>query len=157
MYSSRNILIRFFTLFHCFIWLMSVHCRINAFESCEGNPPTTNGLPSQWASVAGFDVFFDVNPNKRVNKQPRSRCFKTPCHSLWRHCNVKQTKTNIQLFVHFCFQSEGARITPAFVLWRFGTRSVCAQKLGLSTRCTDLWRLPLRGMGRGPVLHPLPP
>ena len=39
MYSSRNILIRFFTLFHCFIWLMSVHCRINAFESWILNQP----------------------------------------------------------------------------------------------------------------------
>ena len=49
MYSSRNILIRFFTLFRCFIWLMSVHCRINAFESWILNlePPVCYLSPSE--------------------------------------------------------------------------------------------------------------
>ena len=29
---------------------------------CEGNPPVTDGFPSQWAGNTGFDVLFDVNP-----------------------------------------------------------------------------------------------
>ena len=36
-------------------------------------------------SNTGFDVFFDISLNKRLNKQTRSRWFQTPSHSLWRH------------------------------------------------------------------------
>ena len=35
----------------------------------DGNPLVTSGFPSQRASNVGFDVFFDVNSNKRLNKQ----------------------------------------------------------------------------------------
>ena len=38
-------------------------------ESTVGNPPVTVGFPSQRASNAGFDVFFDVSLNKRLHKQ----------------------------------------------------------------------------------------
>ena len=36
---------------------------------CEGNPPVTGGFSSQGANNADFDVFFDVNLNKQLNKQ----------------------------------------------------------------------------------------
>ena len=35
-----------------------------------------------------FDVFCDLNLNKRMSKQSRSRWFETPSRSLWRHCNA---------------------------------------------------------------------
>ena len=52
-----------------------------------GNPPVTGGFPSQRDSNAGFDVFFNVCLNKRLNKQTRRWWFETPSRSLWRHCN----------------------------------------------------------------------
>ena len=55
---------------------------------CEGNQAVTGGeFPSQRASIAGFDVFFGVNLNKRLNKQLSHRWSETPGCSLWRHCN----------------------------------------------------------------------
>ena len=45
---------------------------------CDGNSPVTCGFPSQTASNAGFDVFFGVSLNKRLNKQTRHRWFETP-------------------------------------------------------------------------------
>ena len=36
---------------------------------CEGNSPVTDEFPSQRASIAGFDVFFDFSLNKRLHKQ----------------------------------------------------------------------------------------
>ena len=38
--------------------------------------------------VRGFDVFFDLRPDKRLSKQSRGWWFETPSHSLWRHRNV---------------------------------------------------------------------
>ena len=42
----------------------------------------TGGFPSQRASNAGFDVYFDVSLNKRT----RRRWLEKPSRSLWRHC-----------------------------------------------------------------------
>ena len=53
---------------------------------CEGNPQVTGKFPSQRASNAGFDIFFDVSLNKRLNKQSSSRWFESAWCSLWRHC-----------------------------------------------------------------------
>ena len=55
---------------------------------CEGNPPVTIGFPSQRTSNAGFDAFFDIILNKRLNKQSIRQWFETSVCSLWRHCNV---------------------------------------------------------------------
>ena len=33
-------------------------------------------------------VFFDLRLNKRWSKDSRRRWFRTPCRSLWRHCNM---------------------------------------------------------------------
>ena len=48
---------------------------------------STGGFPSQRASNAGFDIFFDISLNKRLNKQTRRWWFETPSRSLWRRCN----------------------------------------------------------------------
>ena len=55
---------------------------------CGGNSPVTSEFPSQRPVTRSFDVFFDLNRNKRLNKPSTRRWFATQSHSLWRHCNV---------------------------------------------------------------------
>ena len=43
---------------------------------------------TQKTSNAGFDVFYDISLNKRLNKQSSRRWFETSWCSLWRHCYV---------------------------------------------------------------------
>ena len=45
-------------------------------------------VPAQRPVTRGFDVFFDLRPDKRLSKQSRVGWFETPSHSLWRHRNV---------------------------------------------------------------------
>ena len=59
---------------------------------CEGNPPVIGGFPSQRDSNAGFDVFFNVCLNKRLNKQTKRWWFETPSFSLWHHRNFHSTR-----------------------------------------------------------------
>ena len=54
---------------------------------CDGNPPVSGGFPSQRLVTWSFHVFFDLCLNKRLSKQSTRRWFKTPSHTLWRHCN----------------------------------------------------------------------
>ena len=54
---------------------------------CSGNSPVSGEFPSQRPVTRHFDVFFDLRPNKQLNKQSRYRWFETPSRSLWRHCN----------------------------------------------------------------------
>ena len=42
-------------------------------------------FPAQRPVTRSFDVFFDLHPNKRLNKQPWGWWFETPWWSLWRH------------------------------------------------------------------------
>ena len=51
---------------------------------CVGNLPVTGEFPGQSPVTRGFDVFFDLRLNKRLNKQARRRWFKTPS----RHYDV---------------------------------------------------------------------
>ena len=44
-------------------------------------------FPAQRPVTRSFDVFFDLRPNKRLNKQPWGWWFETPSWSLWRQCN----------------------------------------------------------------------
>ena len=54
---------------------------------CEGKPPVTGGFPSQRPARQSFDVFFDLNLNKRLSKQSR-RWWLVDTPSVCRHCNV---------------------------------------------------------------------
>ena len=47
----------------------------------------TGQFPAQRPVTRSFDVFLDLHPNKRLNKQSWSWWFETPSRSLWRHCN----------------------------------------------------------------------
>ena len=72
-------------------------------DLCEGNPPVTGGFPSQSASNTGFDVFFDICLNKRLNKQTSRWWFETPGCSLWRRILIYSvipfTSANIDLVI----------------------------------------------------------
>ena len=52
-------------------------------------------IPHTKASDAGFDVFFDLRPNKRLIKQSWGWWFETRSLSLWRHCNELPPKITI--------------------------------------------------------------
>ena len=43
---------------------------------------------SAWPVMRSFDVFFDLNLNKRLSKQSWGWWFQTPLWSLCRHCNA---------------------------------------------------------------------
>ena len=45
-------------------------------------------FPAQRPVTRGFDVFFDLLPDKRLSKQWWGWWFETPSHSLWRHRNM---------------------------------------------------------------------
>ena len=47
-------------------------------------------LPAQRPVTQGFDVFFDLRPNKRLSKQSWGWWFETPSRSSWRHCNARK-------------------------------------------------------------------
>ena len=51
----------------------------------------TREFPSQRPVTRSFDVFFDLRLHKWLSKQLRSRRFKTPSRSSWRHSNVLLT------------------------------------------------------------------
>ena len=56
---------------------------------CAGNSPVSGEFPAQRPVTRGFDVCFDLCPNKRLSKQSWGWWFETPSGSLWRHSNVE--------------------------------------------------------------------
>ena len=55
-----------------------------------GNSPVSGEFPAQKPVTRGFDVFFDLPLNKRLNKQSRGWWFETLSRPLWRHSNVSR-------------------------------------------------------------------
>ena len=47
----------------------------------------STGFPSQRPVTRSFHVFFNLRPNKWLNKQLRCWRFEMQSYSLWRHCN----------------------------------------------------------------------
>ena len=64
-------------------------------------------FPAQRPVTRSFDAFFDLRPNKRLNKQPWGWWFETPAWSLWRQCNVKASH-NIpdSIFFTLCLKCD---------------------------------------------------
>ena len=56
---------------------------------CAGISPVAGEFPAQRPVTRGFDVFFGLRLNERLNKQSLGWWFETPSLSLWRHCNGK--------------------------------------------------------------------
>ena len=48
---------------------------------CAGNSPVPGEFPAQRPVTQGFDIFFDLRPDKRLSKQSRGWWFETPSHS----------------------------------------------------------------------------
>ena len=69
---------------------------------CAGNSPVPGEFPAQRPVTRSFDVFFDLRPNKRLNKQSWGWWFETLSCSLWRHCNG----------VGGGVWTDGGRVTP---------------------------------------------
>ena len=66
---------------------------------CAGNSPVPGEFPAQRPVTRGFDVFFDLRPDKRLSKQSWGWWFETPSHSLWRHHNEKYLVQLCELFM----------------------------------------------------------
>ena len=54
---------------------------------CAGNSPVPGEFPTQRPVTRGFDVYFDLRPNKRLSKQLWGWWFETQSRPLWRHRN----------------------------------------------------------------------
>ena len=54
---------------------------------CAGNSPVPGEFPTQRPVTRGFDVYFDLRPNKRLSKQSLGWWFMTLSCPLWRHRN----------------------------------------------------------------------
>ena len=54
---------------------------------CAGNSPVPGEFPTQRPVTRGFDVYFDLRPNKRLSKQSLGWWFETLSPPLWRHRN----------------------------------------------------------------------
>ena len=55
---------------------------------CAGNSPASGEFPSQRPGTRSFDIFFDLQLNKRLSKQSWGWWFETPSCPLWRHGNA---------------------------------------------------------------------
>ena len=55
---------------------------------CAGNSPAPSEFPAQRPVTRGFDVFFDLHPNKRLRKQRWGWWFEMPPCPSRRHRNV---------------------------------------------------------------------
>ena len=56
---------------------------------CAGNSPVPGEFPTQRPVTRGFDVYFDLRPNKRLSKQSLGWWFETLSPPLLRHRNAE--------------------------------------------------------------------
>ena len=110
--------VRFVMFFNQFIstytwWRHSMETFPALLAVCEGNPPVTDGFPSQRASNAGFGVFFDISLNKCdlrrhsghcdvtvmvQGNETRRICQKNASHEYKRSDHINTTKKNVCIF-----------------------------------------------------------
>ena len=64
-------------------WRHAMETVYSLLTLCEGNPPITDGFPSQRVVNAGSEIFFAVSVNKRLNKPSSCRWFETSWR--WSH------------------------------------------------------------------------
>ena len=71
---------------------------------CAGNSPVSGGFPAQRPVTQSFDVFFDLRPNKRLNKQWWGWWFETLSSPSRGHCNaIPKTSGFVD---HTCFEMK---------------------------------------------------
>ena len=66
---------------------------------CAGNSQVPGEFPTQRPVTRGFDVFFDLRPNKRLSKQSWGWWFETPSRPLWRHYKGPKSPGFVQRLV----------------------------------------------------------
>ena len=71
---------------------METHSALLAL--CAWNSPVTGTFPSRRPVTRSLDAFFDLHLNKQLSKRSRRWWFGMPSHSLWRHCNVQDLRSN---------------------------------------------------------------
>ena len=69
------------------LWRHQMETFSALLDICAGNSSVTGEFPAQRPVTRSFDAFFDLRPNKRLNKQWWGWWFETPSRSLWRYCN----------------------------------------------------------------------
>ena len=90
---------------------------------CAGNSPIPSEFPAKRPVTHSFDFFFDLRPNKRLNKQSWGWLFETLLRPLWRQCNgravllVKNTCELPHLWPNIVIQ--GCHVI--FVIYRWHT------------------------------------
>ena len=100
---------------------------------CAGNSPVPGEFPAQRPVTRSFDVFFDLQPNKRLSKQWWGWWFETPSSPLWRHCNencqcdqqkvlLEYDKTSIfetifNALKHSCSQNGACGSNRDVIIW----------------------------------------
>ena len=73
---------------------------------CAGNLLVPGEFPTQRPVTRSFDVYFDLRPDKRLNKQSLGWWFETLSHSLWRHRNVVCSSWSPDTNVNMVFGEE---------------------------------------------------
>ena len=68
-------------------WLHQMETFSALLAICAGNLLVSGEFPSQRPVTRGFDVFFDLCLNKRLNEQSWGWWFEMPSCPLRRHCN----------------------------------------------------------------------
>ena len=89
---------------------------------CAGNSPITGEFLAQRPVTRSFHVFFDLRPNKQLNKQSWGWWFETLSGSLWRHCNESYVTVHVWRKIHLWpvdFSHKGpSNAQRVFMSWR---------------------------------------
>ena len=73
---------------------------------CAGNSSVTGEFLAQRPVTRSFDVFFDLRPNKHLNKQSWGWWFETQTLPLWRHYNVYNGDMTWKRVLHVCYPTQ---------------------------------------------------
>ena len=110
---------------------------------CAGNSPVSGEFPAQRPVTGGFDVFFDLRPDKQLSKQWWGWWFETPSHLLWRHRNDglvywRMTITRSRwywIYVSCAFGAVISLVHSYMILYGLQLRT-CVAEAGITSKST---------------------
>ena len=110
---------------------------------CAGNSPVSGEFPAQRPVTGGFDVFFDLRPDKQLSKQSWGWWFETPSHLLWRHRNDglvywRMTITRSRwywIYVNCAFGAVISLVHSYMILYGLQLRT-CVAEAGITSKST---------------------
>ena len=111
----------------CTWWRHQMEAVSALLAICAGNSPFPGQFPAHRSVTRGFDVFFDLRPDKQLRKQSWGWWFEMPPHSLWRYRNeisfpgrsVLPMQAAINL-VSYCIKDIGSHYD--FIKWTTNAR-----------------------------------